>query len=78
MDVKTYKENRRSISRTKCLIIKGYSRDAAEQLATVQQMIGKAELGDLQAQAHIALATENAAKTVTKMWRMLGGGHELA
>lgn len=80
MDVKTWRQNKRAISRTRCLQIEGYRKVAAEQLAIVQSMIGDAGQGDLQAQALIALATENAAKTVEKMYRVIRreGYHELA
>lgn len=64
----------RTLSRTKLLMVQGYSKDAAAQLESVQRMINQAQAGNQQDQAVIALATENAAKTVEKMCRILSCG----
>lgn len=68
MDVKTWRQNKKNTRQRISRILTSYQNDAAEQLAVVRAMINKADSTDIEALALIALATENAARTVHKMY----------
>ncbi|MBU1564371.1 MAG: hypothetical protein KJ630_01930 [Proteobacteria bacterium] len=80
MNVKTWRQTKKNARRRIGRIIKSYENDAAEQLAIVRAMINNADSADIQALALIALATENAAKTVHKMYLISSqeGSHGMA
>jgi hypothetical protein len=70
MDARSFRQNKTNSRRRINRILESYQNDAAEQLAIIRSLIDNADNSDIQALALIALATENAAKTLQKMYQL--------